>query len=84
MEERQGPSVYGVIVGCLYVLGVGVQVWIVMDEVTHGALSGDVKRRWRKLRAQIEERRRIDREVAEAVPWVLWEAHTAIEDGEAQ
>lgn len=72
-------AVYGVIVGVLYVLAVGVQVYLVVDEVTDGALSADVKARWSRLRARWTQARRIDAEMREAAPWVLWEAYQALE-----
>lgn len=79
MDERETDNVYGVIIGVLYVVAVGVQVYVVVDELTHGALSDDVKARWGRLVARWTERRRIDTEVRNAAPWVLWEAHEILE-----
>lgn len=78
-DRTTGGTLYGLIVGALYVLAVGVQVYLVIDEVTHGALSEDVTRRWRTLIAGVNARRRIDRAVREQTPWVLWEAHEMLE-----
>lgn len=75
--------IYGAIVGTLYVLAVSVQVYLVVDEVTHGALSDDLRRRWARVRAAWDQHRRIDREVRKWSPWVLWEAHQALEREEA-
>lgn len=79
-EDREGDTVYGIVIGVLYVLAVGVQVFVVVDEVTHGALSDDLKARWGLLKARIQRARRIDAEVRRDAPWVLWEAVQALED----
>lgn len=80
-EERSSDTVYGVIIGVLYVVAVAVQVYVVVDEVTHGALSVDLKARWVRLSARWTQARRIDTEVNRLFPWVLWDAHEALEGG---
>lgn len=82
-DDRGGDRVdlvYGAIVGVLYALAVGVQVYLVVDEVTGGALSDDVRARWRRLTASWHERRRIDREVREGAPHVVWAAIEALNE----
>lgn len=79
-DDAPAVTVYGVVIGLLYVLAVGVQVFVVVDEVTGGRLSTDVTARWRTLTARVAERRRLERTVAEQWPWVLWDAHEALEE----
>lgn len=82
VTARENPptvTLYGVVVGVLYVLAVGVQAFLIADEVTHGRLTDDVARRWRELTARMNERRRLERTMREQTPWVLWDAHEALE-----
>lgn len=76
---QRADLLYGFVVGLLYVVAVGVQVYMVVDEVTHGELTADVKRRWHTLTASLADRRRLDRLVRERAPWIQWEAHELLE-----
>lgn len=82
--EPKADVIYGVVVGTLYVLAVGVQVFLVVDEVTHGALSTQVGTWWREWTAQLRERRRVAAEFRIHRPWVLWDALEATVEAAAQ
>jgi len=77
--DKDTDMIYGLVVGVLYVVAVGIQVWMVVDEVTDGALSTDVKARWHRATARLRDRRTLDRQVREGAPWVIWEAHQALD-----
>lgn len=78
-RKDRAEMVYGLVVGLLYVVGVGVQVFIVVDELTDGRLSDDLATWWRTVTARAREARRIDELVREQTPWVLWDAHQILD-----
>lgn len=80
--KDRGEMVYGLVVGLLYVAGVAVQVFIVVDELTDGRLSDDLAAWWRRVSAQARERRRVNEMFTAQKPWVLWDAHQIILDVE--
>lgn len=81
--ERSTPDLlYGAVVGTLYILAVGIQVFLVVDEVTHGALSTQVGTWWREVTAQWRERRRVTVEVRRQLPYVLFDAHEFVREAD--
>lgn len=78
--ETKADLVYGAVVGTLYILAVGVQVFLVVDEVTHGALSAQVGAWWREVTAQWRERRRIETVFRAQAPWVVWDAVQLVDE----
>lgn len=81
-DEHGASAAYGVIVGALYAIAVGVQVYAIVDELTDGDLSADLSAWWRTTTARWRHRRRLDAQVSEDLPWVLWQAHTILTDPE--
>lgn len=77
---KKADVVYGVVVGTLYVLAVGIQVFLVVDEVTHGALSTQAATWWREFTAKARHNRRVAAEFRSQLPWVLWEAQELVDE----
>lgn len=86
-EEPPAPStakdkadrLYGVVVGVLYVVAVGIQVFVVVDEVTNGQLSDDLAALWRRLTARYRHHQAFEAMVRADFPYVLWSAHEILD-----
>lgn len=76
---ERADTIYGVVVGLLYVVAVGVQVFLIVDDLTHGALSDDLGVWWRHSTARWRHHRHLDAMVRADFPYVLWAAHEILD-----
>lgn len=79
-DKRDDDTIGDLLIGLLYVVAVGVQVFVVVDELTSGALSDEVQRRWRTVTAEAREARRIERELRDMLPEVQYQAWQITKD----
>lgn len=77
--KQRADTLYGVVVGVLYVVAVGIQVFMVVDEVTDGQLSTDMVALWRRLTARYRHHQAFEAMVKADFPYVLWSAHEILD-----
>jgi len=79
-SELQSNTTYDIVIAALYTLTIGVNVYIIVNELTDGALQTSVSMRLTKLRAKLSEKVKHERAVRKDFGKVLWEATTTVEE----
>lgn len=82
MDEHES-ELYDVVVTALFVVGIGLNVYLMVDAATNGELTRQVAREWTKrVREPWERWRTFEQEVPKVVPTATWFAYEAAQDME--
>lgn len=71
------------LVNMLYVIVVAINVYIVVDQATDGALSREASMKLYRLRGHVSNRIKQEKEYKEEAGKVVWEAMTIVEGNNA-
>ena len=80
-EEPQEPEnrAAEVFILALYGFGIGLNVYIIVDQMTDGRLSRECSLRWQRFRGKLVGRIQHEREVKRDESKVVWEAINIVE-----
>lgn len=80
VENDVTDAIYNIVTTILYTVLIAAQVTLIMDEVTDGAFSRQMRTHWATVKGQWNRRQRINLAMKKGAPVVIFEATQIVEE----